>query len=68
MPKPKKKPSKVVDPEQEVLEEKRKELIRQAQHFTNEIEKESKAKDEFSSRLEEIKAFWDMEKNMLEVR
>jgi len=66
-PKKKKKSKKVKDPEQEATEANRKELIQQAQHLTNEIDKEKKATQELSSSLDQTKVFWDMEKKNLEV-
>ena len=65
--KKKKKSKKAKDPEQEVIELKRKELIRHAQHLTKEIVDEEKTKEEFSARLEQTKMMWDIEKNKLEV-
>ena len=64
----KKKPKKVVDPEQVALEEERKKLITQAQYFNDEIKRENLAKERFSSSLAEVKEFWDIEKDQLEVR
>ena len=66
-PKSKKKKSKkkVKDPEQEALEIKRQELIKQAQDLTNEIANEEKTKKEFAGRLAQIKINWSMEKKKI---
>ncbi len=68
-PKSKKKKSKkkVKDPEQETLEIKRQELIKQAQDLTNEIPNEEKTKKEFTGRLAQTKINWSMEKKNVEV-
>jgi len=67
-PKKKKKSKKTIDPEQEALELRRKDLIGQAQHLTEEIAAENTIKQEFDSRLEQTESFWEIEKKLLEVR
>lgn len=65
--KKKKKSKKVIDPEQEAAEAKRKEFIQKAQNLTNEIANDERTKREFSARLDQTKIFWDFEKKNVEV-
>ena len=68
MAKKKKKAKKAKDPEEEAIEMKRQELILKAQQLTKQIDENTKAKENFFARLEQVKVFWKIKKKYLEVR